>query len=228
MISAGAEADGLQKPHVLPATNASAFAVFSRALEYLQAKGGAQHILSNLLRACVLVSSRSPWYFLCARSAVPATSAGELFVSMASSPEVQRAQRAFGSEFYDPMVPAPPLDPAAVSVLVIRSLHAMQPPLLAADECAAIAAEFLRDGTAHVRISVAMHTLDKLPAPRRDALQQLLRYLCRLAAFSEACSAAGLAQTIGPVLLRPEQLDVGRPAHELTAASIRATNMLIE
>ena len=159
---------------------------------------------------------------------MPATDAGELFVSMASSPEVQRAQLVFASEFYDPTVPAPPLDPAAVSVLAFRSLHAMEPPLLAADECAAIVADFLRDCSPHVHVSVAMHTLDKLPPLRRDALQLLLRYLCRLAVFSEACSAAGLAQTIGPVLLRPEHLDIGRPAHELTTAAIRATNMLIE
>jgi hypothetical protein len=198
--------------------------LFVRALDYLHNRGDtAASYCANLACQSALTPAASA-----PLPAVPPTTAAELFVSMASSREVQRAKAALESEHYDPTVPSPALDPTAVSVLVIRGLHAMRPPLLSPEESGALVAEFMHDSSAHVRLSVAMHTLDRLPPARRGALQRLLRYLRRQAAFSAACSPAGLAQTIGPVLLRPERLDAGRPAHELTAGAIRATKMLIE
>lgn len=100
--------------------------------------------------------------------------------------------------------------------------------LLKADEASRLLAPVLQESNSFVCTSVAMHVLEKVPEPRKNVLRCLMRYLCRLATFSSTCSATGLAQLVGPVLLLPERLGSQGVADELVHAAIQCTRLLIE
>lgn len=122
----------------------------------------------------------------------------------------------------------PPLSPLAVSVLAIKSLGALATPLLPGPACAALVGAALSDSTLGVKLSVMASALDDLvPEPQRGALQALCCYLRRLDLHAPSCSATGLAQALGPLLLRPEELAAGEPPARLTEATIWATEKLI-
>ena len=161
--------------------------------------------------------------------AVDPTTAPELFVSLAAGPEVELARQSLTSPAAESGIPLPPLDPLAVSVLVTRSLGALGgAPLLTPDEAAALLAPVIQNGNAFVCMSVATHVLGRLPEGRKAVLRRLLRYLRRLAAFSATCTAAGMAQCVGPALLGPERLACSGGAQDLTHAAIACTLHLIE
>lgn len=147
---------------------------------------------------------------------------------MAVGPEVARCRELLETQGNTPDTISPPLDPTAVSVCVIHGLRDLKFPLISTDDASIMVNEFMRESTAHVRISVATHVMDRIPEPRRTALKKLLRYLRRLAAFSTSCNSVQLAQAVGPVLLRPESFQPGWSAGDLMMASIKVTKMLIE
>ena len=160
---------------------------------------------------------------------VDPTTAPELFMSMAYTPECDRAYRALAAGPPNPAVPLPPLDPRAVASVALRSLASLGPHhLLAPDECATLIAPFLQQGNDLVRLSVVMHLLNRLPERRRKPLQGMLRYLKRLATFSDTCSIPGLAQSVGLAILQPENLPLGTTATGLTAAAVQCATLLIK
>jgi len=149
---------------------------------------------------------------------------------MATSPEVERARQNITSSSKMTGVPLPPLDPLAVSVLVVRSLASVAEAqlLLSPTETATLLNPVLQNSNAFVCTSIAKNIIEKLREPHKMVLRRLLRYLCRLSAYSTTCTASGMAQTIGPVLLRPERLHLGGGAQDLTQAAITCTRNLIE
>ncbi len=148
---------------------------------------------------------------------------------MAHTPECDRALKTLAGGPPDPLVPLPPLDPRAVAAVALRSLATLgSQQLLSPDECATLIAPFLQNGNDLVRVSVAMHLLNRLPERRRMPLQRLLRYLKRLASFSDTCTVPGLAQSVGLALLQPEKLPMGTTATNLTAAAVQCAGLLIK
>lgn len=106
-----------------------------------------------------------------------------LFVSMATSPEVERARRALSLSAQDPSVPVPPLDMMAVSVLVIRLISSLGPySILSAQESSSMIAPRLSrvPPSQVVWDSHLTDVVSNMPRWRRDVLSSLLRLLCRL------------------------------------------------
>lgn len=203
----------------------AAFRVFSAALKYLEDNGKRDWIMLDRRHqgaVCTIMT-----FILCL--AVEPTEAPELFMSMAHTPECDRAQRALSSAALDRKVPLPPLDPRAVAAVALRSLAVLGPQqLLTAEEAIILLSPFLNNGNDLVRASAAAHLIQRLPATRRATLQRLLRYLKRLAVSSETCSAPGLAQAVGPALLRPERLPLKSPPEGLTNATVQCAALLIQ
>jgi hypothetical protein len=154
-----------------------------------------------------------------------------LFVSMAKSPEVERARRALSGVVDDPTLPLPPLDSMAVSVLVIRTLSNLgSMAIMSVEESSSLIAPWLQEKSPSdvVWLSTMGDVLRNMPAWRYSMLGLLLRYLCRLASFSAKSSAGGLARSIAPVLFRPEKLRFSQGAHKITAASVHCFSSLIQ
>lgn len=134
----------------------------------------------------------------CPAAAVPPSKAPELFVSMATGAEVQRAERALlGSKQGEGKPPAAwlslqeescavvealqtvtsytlaggtrPLDPLAVSVLVIKSLESLAEPLFSVDQCIDLLMEACSDNTSEVKFSIIHDIVDRVPDARRGA-----------------------------------------------------------
>lgn len=172
----------------------------------------------------VLNSNISPFFVLIA---VDPTTAPELFMSMAHTPDCDKVQRALAMG-PSPQVPQPPLDPRAVAAVALRSLATLGPEvILTPEESANMISPFLDHGNDLVRASVAMHQLSRLPPRRKELLRRLLRYLKRLALFSDVCSVAGLSMSVGPALFQPEKLPMATGAVGLMNAAVQCANLLI-
>ena len=161
-----------------------------------------------------------------------------LFVSMATSPEVERARRALSLSAQDPSVPVPPLDMMAVSVLVIRLISSLGPySILSAQESSSMIAPRLSrvPPSQVVWDSHLTDVVSNMPRWRRDVLSSLLRLLCRLSVHEVGgrrsrsnCSAESLAVILAPVLFRPEKLRFTHGPRRITAASVDCLASLIE
>ena len=160
-----------------------------------------------------------------------------LFVSMATSPEVERARRALSLSAHDPSVPVPPLDTLAVSVLVIRLVSSLGPySILSAQESSSMIAPRLskRPPSQVVWNSHLSDVVGNMPEWRRDVLSSLLRLLCRLSIVDGSrrsrskCSAESLSVILAPVLFRPEKLRFTHGPGRITAASVECLTSLIE
>ena len=160
-----------------------------------------------------------------------------LFVSMATSPEVERARRALSLSAHDPSVPVPPLDTLAVSVLVIRLISSLGPySILSAQESSSMIAPRLskRPPSQVVWNSHLSDVVGNMPEWRRDVLSSLLRLLCRLSIVDGSrrsrskCSAESLSVILAPVLFRPEKLRFTHGPGRITAASVECLTSLIE
>lgn len=168
------------------------------------------------------------------------TKAPELFVSATDVPNFTQTQRILQSHVALHGSPlktlvtdqGPPLDPRAVACVALKSLQYLgQHQILTQEECSTLVAPFVQNSSDLVRLSVAMHLINRLPESRRGPLQRLLRYLKRLAAFSDVCTAASLGQCVGPTLLRPEKLQGLRGGSEVVSvvgATIQCATMLIQ
>ena len=154
-----------------------------------------------------------------------------LFVSMATSPEVERARRALSGAVRDPTVPMPPLDTLAVSVLIIRLIPNLGPlSIFSAHESSSMIAPRLSrvPPSTIVWLSHLGGVLQNMPEWRRNTLGTLIRFLRRLSMFSSKSSAESLAHSIAPVLFRPEKLRFTHGPARITAASVECLMSLIQ
>jgi hypothetical protein len=152
-------------------------------------------------------------------------------MGMAHTPECDRASKMFLAP--PSSVPLPPLDPRAAAAVALRNLSLLGPTqaLITAEESGRLLSPFQSRGHGAdlTRLSVMLHGLARLPEDRRTLLQRLVRYLRRLAAFSDTCTAANLAQSVGPALFKPENLrSQGASASGATAAAVQATLFMIK
>lgn len=161
--------------------------------------------------------------------AVNPAGAPALFVSMATSPEVERARRSLSGLIDDPSLPLPPLDSLAVSVLIIRSIPGLgKYALMTVEESSTLIAVMLQRPRSDVVCKSTMSdVLRNMPDWRRSILGLLLRYLCRLAKFCQKTCAEELARSIAPVLFRPEKLRFSHGPYAITQASIECLAYLI-
>ena len=120
-----------------------------------------------------------------------------------------------------------PLDPLAVSVVIIKCLAGLHHPLLGPEDCRTLLGEAFSDNSLQVKVAVITHTLQRLPAPQQTALQLLLRYLARLDRSSDKCPRTLIAPAMGPPLLRPESCGVQEGPGRLTTAAIWVVDFMI-
>jgi hypothetical protein len=154
-----------------------------------------------------------------------------LFVSMATSPEVERARRALGGAVQDPSLPIPPLDMLAVSVLVIRLISSLGPlSILNSQDSSSMVAPRLSKvpPSSVVWVAHLSEVLGNMAAWKRDVLCSLVRLLRRLSLASPKCTAESLSVILAPVLFRPEKLRFTHGPSRITGASVYCLQSLIQ
>ncbi|PSC67234.1 formin 6 [Micractinium conductrix] len=158
-------------------------------------------------------------------------SAPQLFVSMVHGPQLQQTEAALMPSDKDAAA-LPRLDPLSVSIVVIKSLAMLRPPLLDTRARTELLHAALDDYTEAVRYSIVSHVLHRVwegtPA-QHGMLKHLFRYLARLVEFSGgACTAEGLSGLLGPVLIDPETcVAVAGDPDTLTQAAAWVVQVLI-
>ncbi|KAI8107697.1 hypothetical protein M9435_002725 [Picochlorum sp. BPE23] len=161
---------------------------------------------------------------------VDPSNAPALFVSMATSPEVERARRVLSGAVDDPTLPVPPLDTMAVSVLVIRLIPSLGPmSIMTVQESSSLIAPRLQrvPPSDIVWLSHMSDVLVNMVDWRRHCLGLLIKFLRRLSLFSAKSTAESLAHCIAPVLFRPEKLRFTHGPARITAASVESLASLI-